>query len=131
MAVVVAAALKVMLRVVPTPPVQLQNSDALQVSDGSVAVPAAAAGASLQLQTAGSPAPGAYVGIYERLDALKARVAVLLPQAKAVNERQARMIEKLAQDNLADQRRLTEKYLIEARFALARIYDQQLKGEAQ
>ena len=116
--------------VVPTPPVRLQNSEALAASDSTTSAPAATA-AAVQLQAAASPAAGAYVGIYERLDALKSRVAVLLPQAKSVNERQAKMLEKLAQDDLAEQRRLTEKYLIEARFALARIYDQQLKGDAQ
>lgn len=116
---------------VPTPPVQLQNSEALVVSDGGPTPATAAADAPVQLQTSSVPAAGAYVGIYERLDALKARVAVLLPQVTSVNERQARTIEKLAQDNLAAQRRLTEKYLIEARFALARIYDQQFKGEAK
>lgn len=117
--------------VVPTPAVALRSSDALS-ADGRGAAPiASGAEPPVPLQTAAAPAATAFVGTYEKLDALKSRVAVLLPQAKAVNERQSRLIEKLAQDNLAEQRRVTEKYLIEARFALARIYDKQLKGELQ
>lgn len=116
---------------VPTPPVKLQNSEALVASERSAAPVPPPVDTAIQLRTSPSPEPGAYVGTYEKLEALKARVAVLLPKAKAVNERQSRSIEKLALDNLAAQRRLTEKYLIEARFALARIYDQQLKGDAK
>lgn len=117
--------------VVPTPALTLRSSDALLAGDRGGAAIVPPQEPPLPLQTAAAPAAAAFVGVYEKLDALKSRVAVLLPQTKALNERQARMIEKLAQDNLAEQRRVTEKYLIEARFALARVYDRQLKGETK
>ncbi len=116
--------------VVPTPPLALQNSEAL-VAAGGTAPPPAGNDPSLALRTSGAPAAGAFIGVYERLDVLKARAASLLPKVQSVTERQAKMIETLALSNLADQRRVTEKYLIEARFALARIYDQQIKGAAK
>lgn len=118
--------------VVPTPAVTLRSSDSLNASGRATAAPAAQTGGEqpLPLQAASAPAASAFVGPFEKLEGIKTRVAVLLPQAKAISERQSRMIDKMAQDNLAEQRRLTEKYLIEARFALARVYDKQMRGEA-
>jgi len=117
--------------VVPTPSVTLRSSDALNVADRGGAAVDAVPAPPLPLQTAATPAAAAFVGPYEKLEGLKSRAAVLMPQVQALNERQSKLIEKMAQDNLADQRRYTEKYLISARFALARIYDKQMKGELQ
>ena len=117
--------------VVPTPSVTLRSSDALNAADRGAAPVEAAPAPPLPLQTAATPAAAAFVGPYEKLEALRSRASTLLPQVQALNERQSKLIEKMAQDNLADQRRYTEKYLISARFALARIYDKQMKGELQ
>lgn len=113
--------------VVPTPPVSLQTSESLTVGTGAEAAPTAA-GSTLALQTAAAPQAQQFVGTWERLETLKARVASLLPRVKSVAERQSKALEALALSDLASQRAITEKYLIEARFSLARVYDQQLKG---
>lgn len=113
--------------VVPTPPVRLQASTALSPPSG-VTAPPAASEPTVALQTAASPEPRVFVGTYERLEVLKLRVDALLPRAVSIADRQARALEAMALTDLAGQRAVTEKYLIEARFALARVYDQQFKG---
>lgn len=113
--------------VVPTPPVSLQASDTLQM-DGAAAPAPLPVEAAVTLQTAQAPAAQAFVGTFEQLDVLKLRIDALLPKVKSVAERQGKAIEAYTLANLAEQRKYTEKYLIEARFALARVYDQQIKG---
>ncbi len=116
---------------VPPPPVTLRTSETLSAADfATVSATPPLIDSPIILLAASAPPSTAYNGVYERMEALKARIDVLLPQVDATAKQQAKLIEKLALDNLADQRRITEKYLIEARFAMARIYDRQLKGEA-
>ncbi|MFX9184998.1 hypothetical protein ABTN69_19510, partial [Acinetobacter baumannii] len=72
------------------------------------------------LQVAPSPPSKQFEGTYERLEAIKARIATTRPKLVEAAAAQAKLIEALAQADLANQRRQTEKYLVEARFALAR-----------
>ncbi len=74
-------------------------------------------------------APETFDNEIERIAALKARVVELRPKVKAAENAQAKVLERVALDELAGQRKQTEKYLVEARFALARIYDRPLRPE--
>lgn len=116
-------------------PLKLQAAESLSTHDSTPA-PAPApettesSAATTPLQIAPSPAAARFDGTWERLQAMKTRIVALRPKLIAAANAQAKLLEGIAQANLASQRRQTEKYLIEARFALARIYDRSLKGEA-
>jgi len=118
------------LPVVATPPVELKAAEDLTVPDAP-ATPAPTPESAVALQTSETPPPTAFDGIFERLQKIEDRIAAVRPKVSAAADQQAKLIEKLALDDLAEQRRTTEKYLIEARFALARIYDRNLKGDTQ
>ncbi|MDB5985759.1 MAG: hypothetical protein JWR16_812 [Nevskia sp.] len=75
-------------------------------------------------------APTKFDGPYERLEALKARLDTLSPKLKVAEEAGSKLLQKIALNDLDAQRKLNEQYLVEARFALARIYDRQAHGEA-
>ncbi len=111
------------------PPLQLQAADSLNAHDA--ATPAGQdERTGVPLRVAQTPGAERFDGTYERLEALKPRIKAMQPKLAAAAAAQARLLENLARTDLANQRRQTEKYLIEARFALARIYDRQLKGDA-
>ncbi len=66
---------------------------------------------------------------WERLQATKARLAALRPVVESAYAEQSRQLQEMAAAELEGQKKQIEKYLVEARFALARLYDKQLKGE--
>jgi tetratricopeptide (TPR) repeat protein len=80
------------------------------------------------LRLSGSPSAGNFVGAYERMDTLRHRIDALLPQLAAAETAEGKMLQDVAMTDLERQRGLNEKLLSEARFALARVYDRQLKG---
>jgi hypothetical protein len=56
-------------------------------------------------------------------------VTNLRAQLTAAGNEQARLLQEMALIELDGQKRQIERYLIEARFALARLYDRQKRGE--
>lgn len=89
------------------------------------AEPAAPVLAGLRL----SRAPSKFEGSYERVQALKARMDSLRTATNAATKQQASQLQQLALNELDGQKRQIERYLVEARFALARLYDRQQKGD--
>ncbi|HEX4873003.1 MAG TPA: hypothetical protein VFV27_11890 [Nevskiaceae bacterium] len=88
--------------------------------------PAETAPMPLTLQLAGTPRR--FDGPFERIQALRARSAGLLPAVEASATEHRALLERLASEELRAQKKQIEKYLVEARFALARLYDRQLQG---
>lgn len=80
-----------------------------------------------QLSLGGAPAR--FNGPYERVNVLRSRLNNLHQQLSATATQQAGLLEAMAMQELDGQRRQIERYLIEARFALARLYDRQQKGQ--
>lgn len=74
--------------------------------------------------------PDRFDGPYERLQQQKARAAQLREQLALASNDQARILQAMATEELEGQRKAIEKYLVEARFSLARLYDRVLKEEA-
>jgi hypothetical protein len=77
-----------------------------------------------------SNAPSKFDGPYEQLNALKIRLDALSPKLKVAEDAGAKTLQKIALNDLDAQRKLNEKYLVEARFAIARIYDRASHGVA-
>jgi tetratricopeptide (TPR) repeat protein len=75
--------------------------------------------------------PVRFNGPYERTLALKTRVNNLRDQLAAAGGDQSRLLQDMATQELEGQRKQIERYLVEARFALARLYDRQQKGELE
>ena len=73
--------------------------------------------------------PQRYRGIWERIPELNARMEVLRPALAASGKNHSDYLQTLALKELEGQRRQVERYLVEARFAVARIYDRQIKGQ--
>jgi hypothetical protein len=82
--------------------------------------------AGLALHVADAPQ---FNGPLERAAQIKANIGALLPQLKDAEDAEGAWLAAVALNDLEAQRKLNEKYLIEARFALARIYDRVAKGE--
>ncbi|NGY03713.1 tetratricopeptide repeat protein [Solimonas terrae] len=74
-------------------------------------------------------APARFDGPYERTLALQARVGNLREQLTAAGADQAQLLQDMSMHELEGQRQQIERYLIEARFALARLYDRQKQGD--
>ncbi|HEX4896691.1 MAG TPA: hypothetical protein VFV11_10220, partial [Solimonas sp.] len=74
-------------------------------------------------------AAGRFDGPMERAQALKQRLGNLRELVKTASDAQSRLLREVALKELEGQRREIERYLVEARFALARLYDRQKKGE--
>ena len=79
---------------------------------------------SLQL----AEAPERFSGHAERIDDLRARIANLRELTAVAGAEQARLLQAMAEKELDGQRKAVDKYLIEARFALARLYDRELRA---
>ena len=105
----------------------LQMANRLSGSDSS-APDAPQPDAPVALQLATSPSADRFVGPYERMDTLRKRIDALLPQLAAAEAAESKLLQDVAMTDLERQRVLNEKLLTEARFALARVYDRQLKG---
>jgi len=59
---------------------------------------------------------------------LKQRLEALQPRARAIGATQDELLETISARELEGQKRTIERYLTEARFAVARIYDRQMQG---
>lgn len=80
--------------------------------------------ASASLRLAG--APKTFNGSYERLGNLRRRLGSLRPALITTGDQQGKVLQAMATTELQAQKNRIEKYLVEARFALARLYDRQL-----
>jgi tetratricopeptide (TPR) repeat protein len=70
-------------------------------------------------------------GPYERMQAVAERIDALRPQLDANANALAKILQGIAERDLGAQKKINEKYLIEARFALARVYDRGTPGDQQ
>jgi len=111
------------------PPTELRSEDSLSVPgaydaplNDSGAIPAKVA-----LNT-GTPTK-AVEGSHEKAEALKPRLLDLQKSLAEASDAQGKILQTLAINELTGQKKQIEKYLVEARFALARLYDRQMKGE--
>lgn len=110
---------------------QLQLANRLAAFSGQGSPDAPDSEAPVSLQLAQSPGAEQFVGPFERMEALRTRIDTLLPQLAQVEKVEGGLLQDIAIDDLEKQKILNEKYLTESRFALARIYDSQLKGQAE
>lgn len=78
------------------------------------------------LQLSGAPAK--FNGARERSAELRAQLDALRPLVAAAGSEQAKVLQEIALRELSGQKKLIEKYLVEARFALARIYEERIGG---
>jgi len=102
---------------------QLKLSDHLSPPDDTHVVDSTPA---QPLQLAAAATPNAQVfsgGVWERIEALKARTTRLQPQLDSAAAREKVQIEAMAIAELELQDKTAENYLVDARLALARIYD--------
>ncbi|MGB0218139.1 MAG: tetratricopeptide repeat protein [Sinimarinibacterium flocculans] len=76
-----------------------------------------------------SGAPARFNGPAERARAAQQRLADLSRQLAVAGDEQSKLLQDMALVNLDGQKQQIERYLIEARFALARLYDRRKKGE--
>lgn len=67
--------------------------------------------------------PQRFEGSYEKLGALKKRMETLRPALASAGAAQGRLLQNIAIHELEGQKTQIEKYLVECRFALARLYD--------
>ena len=107
---------------------QLQMSNHLSAYNGQGSPDGPDSEAPVSLQLAQSPGADKFVGAFERMQALRARIDTLLPQLAADEKTQGVLLQDIAIDDLEKQKTVNEKLLVESRFALARIYDSELKG---
>lgn len=78
----------------------------------------------LQLEAAKAPAAKQFdSGVWERMESLKQRIAVLKPKLDDAAQREKSQLEAVAIDELQRQDKVAETYLVQARLALARLYD--------
>lgn len=82
----------------------------------------------LQLRLAS--APPRFNGVRERSEQLRLRLSALRGLIDDAANEQADVLKDIALKELAGQKKTVEKYLVESRFALARIYEDRLKGDA-
>lgn len=80
----------------------------------------------LELRTLAPPAT--FEGRSEQLRPLRSRIEALRPRIVTVANAQDDLLEVISLKELEGQKAVIERYLTEARFAVARIYDRQLKG---
>lgn len=78
-----------------------------------------------------SAMPTKFDGAYERLQSVRARSGSLAPLLTSAGRDAAARLQKMALDELTSQRQQIEKYLVETRFALARMYDRALPEQDQ
>lgn len=80
-----------------------------------------------ELQLAAAPAR--FRGAYERTEGLRGRLENLNQQVTAAANEQSRLLQTLSLQELEAQKKQIERYMVEARFALARLYDRQRRGQ--
>lgn len=74
-----------------------------------------------------APTPARFNGPYERIQRLRAVKDRLREQLATAGGEQAKLLQAMSNAELQAQKQVIEKYLVEARFALARLYDTVLK----
>lgn len=74
--------------------------------------------------------PQKFEGRLEQLQPLRARIEALQPRARAIGALQDELLEGISTKELDGQKKTIERYLTQARFAVARIYDRQLQRQA-
>lgn len=70
-----------------------------------------------------------FQGPYETLRSLQQRIAALRPLIEQARTTQRRLLDEMLDAELDAQRRTLERYLLEARFAIARIYDRHMEEQ--
>ena len=73
--------------------------------------------------------PGNFRGTYERSQALRGRLDNLSGQVAVAATEQARLLQSMSLQELEAQKKQIERYMVESRFALARLYDRQRRGQ--
>jgi tetratricopeptide (TPR) repeat protein len=73
--------------------------------------------------------PAKFEGRLEQLRPLRSRIEALQPRTRAIGATQDDLLEAISARELDGQKKAIERYLTEARFAVARIYDRQMKGD--
>ncbi len=107
--------------------IRLKTDSALAAPGSYRAPPPDASRAAPQLALAESPQR--FDGAYERAVSLRSRLGNLRSNVDAALDAQSRLLQTMAITELEGQKKQIEQYLVEARFALARLYDRQRKGE--
>ncbi|WP_411887232.1 hypothetical protein [Hydrocarboniphaga effusa] len=79
-----------------------------------------------ELKLANPPDPQVFRGTFEQVGDLRKRLDSLKPALIKMGDEQGRLLQEMASTELKSQKTLIEKYLVEARFALARLYDRPL-----
>ena len=115
----------------PSASTQLQLANGLSAYSGQGSPDGPDAEAPVALQLAQNPGAEKFFGAYERMQALRTRIDALMPQLAAAEKTQGELLQNIALDDLEKQKTVNEKLLVESRFALARIYDSQLKGPSE
>ncbi len=110
---------------------QLQLANGLSAYNGKGSPDGPDTEAPVALQLAQNPGAEKFFGPYERMQALRTRIDALMPQLAAAEKTQGELLQNIALDDLEKQKTVNEKLLVESRFALARIYDSQLKGDSK
>lgn len=108
-------------------PIELEPDDTLAPPGSHSLPPPAAVQVTAQLRLATTPAQ--FSGTQDTVDALRKRAGNLRQALADAGAAQARLLQDMSTTELEDQKRQIERYLIEARFALARLYDRQLTGK--
>jgi hypothetical protein len=110
-------------------PLQLQMASRLNAYQGPGTVAPGSAPVALHL----APAPTAdrFVGAFERMQALRERIDQVLPQLAEMEKAEGAKLQEVALASLEQKRALNQKYLADTRFALARVYDSELRGPAE
>lgn len=78
-----------------------------------------------------SDIPEKFDGPYERLQSVKARAVKLGPLLNSAARESAAQLRKMALDELEAQKSQVDRYLVEARFSLARMYDRETPDQDQ
>ncbi|TJY60980.1 hypothetical protein E4T66_10060 [Sinimarinibacterium sp. CAU 1509] len=107
--------------------IQLHGDEKLSVPGATTPAAPSQPAVTSQLQLSGVPAR--FNGVREQTSTLHARIGGLREQLAQAGAEQARLLQDMSVAELEGQQRQIERYLVEARFALARLYDRQIKGE--
>ncbi len=104
------------------------RSDSTMAAPGSYQTPVSAvAPPAPELRL--SPLPQEFRGALERSRGLRGRLDNLSAQVSAAATEQSRLLQTMSLQELEGQKKQIERYMVEARFALARLYDRQRKGQ--
>lgn len=109
--------------------IKLNLDDSLG-AEGSYKTPLEMAPAQRGLELKLAEAPARFNGPLERIARLRAAKDRIREQLALAGGEQAKLLQLMSITELQGQKKAVEKYLVEARFALARIYDSVLKAPA-